>query len=246
MLVALLAGCRSASIELDQCSCSLDHPLEHELSGQPPGAEGRQRGAFAWSSAAAERLLTEAHRGRAMPADDVSLGAGAVHFGALDVTVVGLGREPECDACGLVQVDFAVASTGYAGGALNGRGTVTLAVPLRLEEHDDGLAVVARFDRALAREAQLELSGGARVDRRELTGALASHVVRRYRSTYESVELLRLGPLAVAGEPVRFSTFRGVLDDEGSDVLELPDGSLADEVASLVVSDRGLWIVLEL
>jgi hypothetical protein len=247
MSCALLAGCRATAIELDQCSCSLDHPLEHEISAHPTVAEGRPRGAFVVPPAAAERMLAEAHRGRSLPADEVSLGSLAVHFGSLDVTVVGLGREPECDACGLVQVGFAVALTGHAEGALTGRGTVTLAVPLRLEDrHEDGLAVLARFDRATAREAHLELSGGARVDRRELTGVLAGHVVRRYRGTYEPAELLRLGPLAVAGEQVRFSTLRGVLDDEGEDVLELPDGSIAEDLASLVVGDRGLWIVLEL
>lgn len=241
------AGCRAAALDLEQCSCSLDHPLEHEPAGQHPAAEARSRGAFALSPAAAERLLAEAHRGRSMPADDVSLGSLAVHLGALDVTVIGLGREPECEACGIVQVGFAVALTGHADGALAGRGSVTLAVPLRLEDrHDEGLAVFARFDRATAREAHLELSGGVRVDRRELTGALASHVVRRYRGTYEPAELVRLGPLTVVGEPVRFSTLRGVLDEEGEDVLELPDGSLAEEPASLVVGDRGLLIVLEL
>jgi hypothetical protein len=247
MSCVLIAGCRAAASDLEQCSCSLDRPLGHELAGDHAAAEVRSHGAFAVSPAAAERMLAEAHRGRSMPADDVSLGSFAVHLGALDVTVVGLGREPECDACGLVQVGFAVALTGHADGALAGRGTVTLAVPLRLEDrHDDGLAVFARFDRATAREAHLELSGGARVDRRELTGVLAGHVVRRYRGTYEPAELLRLGPLAVAGEQVRFSTLRGVLDEEGEDVLELPDGSLAEEPASLVVGDRGLLIVLEL
>ncbi len=139
-------------------------------------------------------------------ASDLPLGPISIGFAPSSTPVIQIVKVPNCTRCVLFSLDFNFQIEDGGGAAGSGIGSAELAIPLRLEQNDDGSSsLVAGYESATVRDMPLNTLGFDTGDYPGLEGALEFLATQALREQFKTTELMRFQPWSIGNGEVKLA-----------------------------------------
>ncbi len=167
--------------------------------------------ALALSELGINNLLTGVVGGNVPFASDLDLGLIKIGFVPVAAPTISIVKVPNCTHCVLFHVDFSFQITTGDDEGGSGIGGADVAIPLRLQQNDDGSSsLVAGYEAARVDNMELNTMGFEvnDIDHPNVQGLFEILVTEALQKQFGTTELLRFAPWAIGGNQVKVAARR--------------------------------------
>ncbi len=135
----------------------------------------------------------------------LELGFATADFEPESDPIIEFAEESQCQRCILFSIDFAIELRSGSSPISSGKGTVKMAIPMRLEsdEATGSSTLIADYSQARVDSLELTIFGINSENHATLRGTLEVLLTRNVRENFGTVELLELGSWTIGQDQVR-------------------------------------------